>query len=466
MLAVSLLCSMFAMGVAATDYVSVPVDELEKKFVVDGNLDIWYLSDGDEQGEEDYNTYHYTTLDPYIKMNSAGNGVNFYPEYETAAQVWTAWDDDYIYIYAKVWDDEIVNWDPEGVHSFTTDSAYVDSVELWVDPDPNSQTHTYIYDANGKIMEELPKASADIKDGWWAQTEDPAQGDFQVRWLPGTKEVHGYHPVEKPGYGMNFRDWVNNPENFCYFTFEDEPVFVDGIFEDVYSGFGVEARFPRNDDKSNAYVINVAANNSAEEEFERYALATGAAWWQDYLRGWKVDFLEENPFFNQSAAQLAAKAENMMYTESYANVEGPAGKVVEAIDAMGTVGAGDRATVLPVAQSYVNLTALEKGYVNAKNFDKLAEAWEITGGGEWPEVGGEPTPDPDPTPDPTVTLGDVNGDGEIKANDALETLKAVVGKVILTADQEAAADVNKDGEVKANDALEILKKVVGKPTCF
>ena len=67
---------------------------------------------------------------------------------------------------------------------------------------------------------------------------------------------------------------------------------------------------------------------------------------------------------------------------------------------------------------------------------------------------------------PTYLLGDVNGDGEIKANDALEVLKAVVGKTVLDGTQTLAADVNKDGDVKANDALEILKKVVGKPTCF
>ncbi len=455
LLITSLLCSMFAMGVGAAGAPYFAVDQLEKKFVVDGNLDIWYLNDGDAQGEEDYNTYHYAALDPYVKMDGAGNGVNFYSEYETAAQVWTAWDDDYVYIYAKVWDDEIKNWDPEGEHAFTSDSAYVDSVELWFDPDPNSQTHNYTYDENGKIIAETPKLPGDITDGWWAQTQDPNQGDLQVRWLPGTKETHGYHPIEKPGYnGTNFTDWVNNRENFCYFTFENDPVFVDGICEEVSSGYGVEARFPRNNDKSNAYVINVAVNNSAEEEWERYALATGAAWWQDYLRGWKVDYLEQNPFFNQSAAQLQEKINNFVYTESYANVEGPAGQVVAAIDALGEVTAADREKVELVMQQYANLTVLEQGYVQSQNYDVLEAAWEIVSGGN-----------PD-DPEPTYTLGDINGDGEIKANDALEALKAVVGKVTLTETQELAGDVNKDGEVKANDALEILKKVVGKPTCF
>ncbi len=67
---------------------------------------------------------------------------------------------------------------------------------------------------------------------------------------------------------------------------------------------------------------------------------------------------------------------------------------------------------------------------------------------------------------PTYILGDINGDGEIKANDALEALKAVVGKADLTETQKLAGDVNKDGDVNAKDALEILKKIVGKPACF
>ena len=65
-----------------------------------------------------------------------------------------------------------------------------------------------------------------------------------------------------------------------------------------------------------------------------------------------------------------------------------------------------------------------------------------------------------------IKLGDVNGDGKIGADDALEVLKSVVGKVELTEDQVKAADVNKDGNVNAEDALEILKEVVGKDNCF
>ncbi len=65
---------------------------------------------------------------------------------------------------------------------------------------------------------------------------------------------------------------------------------------------------------------------------------------------------------------------------------------------------------------------------------------------------------------PTVTYGDLNGDDAVNAKDALEVLKASVGKIQLTEEQKTAADVNKDGQTNAKDALEILKFSVGKPS--
>ena len=76
-------------------------------------------------------------------------------------------------------------------------------------------------------------------------------------------------------------------------------------------------------------------------------------------------------------------------------------------------------------------------------------------------LGGENQPD-----DPVLALGDVNGDGQINAKDALEVLKQSVGKVTFTQQQKNAADVNRDEKIDAKDALEILKKTVGKPAVF
>ena len=62
----------------------------------------------------------------------------------------------------------------------------------------------------------------------------------------------------------------------------------------------------------------------------------------------------------------------------------------------------------------------------------------------------------------STIYGDVDGDGNVSAADALEVLKSVVGKVTLTDSQILAADVDGSGNVDAADALDILKKVVGK----
>lgn len=57
------------------------------------------------------------------------------------------------------------------------------------------------------------------------------------------------------------------------------------------------------------------------------------------------------------------------------------------------------------------------------------------------------------------TMGDVNKDGWINANDALQVLKHSVGINILI--DELAADMNADGYINAADALIILKTSVG-----
>ncbi len=61
-----------------------------------------------------------------------------------------------------------------------------------------------------------------------------------------------------------------------------------------------------------------------------------------------------------------------------------------------------------------------------------------------------------------IVYGDVDGNGEVAAGDALEVLKSVVGKTVLTTQQTVAADTDVSGKVDATDALNILKKVVGK----
>ncbi len=59
--------------------------------------------------------------------------------------------------------------------------------------------------------------------------------------------------------------------------------------------------------------------------------------------------------------------------------------------------------------------------------------------------------------EPEITLGDVNENGSVTAEDALMALQIATNKINPTDDQKSAADVDKNGDVTANDALLILQ---------
>ena len=61
-----------------------------------------------------------------------------------------------------------------------------------------------------------------------------------------------------------------------------------------------------------------------------------------------------------------------------------------------------------------------------------------------------------------VVMGDVDGDGNVTALDAVTILKAVIGEITLDSyETKVAADINGDGWVRADDAVELLKYVIG-----
>ena len=62
---------------------------------------------------------------------------------------------------------------------------------------------------------------------------------------------------------------------------------------------------------------------------------------------------------------------------------------------------------------------------------------------------------------PKGIIGDVDGDGQITANDALTILRASLGMENLTPDQTALADVDSDGSITSADALAVLRYSVG-----
>lgn len=88
----------------------------------------------------------------------------------------------------------------------------------------------------------------------------------------------------------------------------------------------------------------------------------------------------------------------------------------------------------------------------------------------------QPEPDPDPQPDPDpkptgatkigqtvdgVIIGDVDGDENITASDALMTLRASVDLAELNDTQAKAADIDEDNVVDSYDALMIIRNSVG-----
>ena len=62
---------------------------------------------------------------------------------------------------------------------------------------------------------------------------------------------------------------------------------------------------------------------------------------------------------------------------------------------------------------------------------------------------------------PIGALGDVDGDGDITANDALTILRASIGLAKLSPDETKLADADGDGSITANDALAVLRYSVG-----
>lgn len=63
-------------------------------------------------------------------------------------------------------------------------------------------------------------------------------------------------------------------------------------------------------------------------------------------------------------------------------------------------------------------------------------------------------------------LGDVDGDGNVTANDALQALQAATGKITLNNDSAASANADGDDKITAGDALTVLQFATKKITDF
>ena len=429
----------------AVTFATSAVADVEKKFVVDGNLDVWYMS-AEETPEDDLNYYHFTSLDPYNKDPDNGHGVSFFDGAETAAEVYMAYDNDYVYVFVKCWDDDIAR------HEIDTGdvSERSDSIEVWFDPDPNSQT----MNPDGTEQEKMPGGGfPNFSDC----TADPEQGDVRFRMRASDLEVGDMHNAAKPPYGgESYHLFFKRTENVRGFYFENEPREVPNG-ETVSSGYGLEARFPRYDvTGGNAFRVNVAINNrcNGDDVETWYALAMGASWWLDYATANEVGYAEENPFFAQDVS-----GQSVYYTDNGYNAAGMA--VKDAIAQLpSNVTVLEKAQVQAAIDGYNALDDFQKGYVQARNFEVLKAAADKLG-----LKLDEGTTEPEP-PAPQVKLGDINGDKEINAKDALLALRIAVNKYEANETELAAADVNKDEVINAKDALEMLKFAVGKPSCI
>jgi hypothetical protein len=61
-----------------------------------------------------------------------------------------------------------------------------------------------------------------------------------------------------------------------------------------------------------------------------------------------------------------------------------------------------------------------------------------------------------------MRLGDLDGDGEVSAKDAMFAMRIAMGKTTPTEQQQEVADVNEDGEVNLDDVMDILHDVVNR----
>ncbi len=437
-LVVAVLLSVFSV------YIPTVSAATEKQFVVDGNLDVWYLSN-DENPSNDFNYYHYLSMDAYNKDPDNGHGVNFFDGAETAAEVYMAYDDTYVYVYVKCWDDDIARH-PEDVNDVSERS---DSIEIWFDPDPYSQVRNPDGSEQEKINGEFPS---------FAQCcADPEQGDIHLRMRASDFAVGDMHNSAKPPYGgESYHLFFQRTENLRGFYFANEPVEAPNG-EIVSSGYGLEARIPRYDvTGGNSFRVNVACNNRCGDVTEWYALAMGNSWWLNYATANEIEYATENPFFAQDVS-----GQSLYYTDNAYNAAGMA--VRDAINELpDTVTVSEKDQIQAIIDQYNALDDVQKGYVKARNYNDLKNAANAVG----LEFDGNVVNPPEPPAPPVDTrdLGNVNNDDKIDAKDALLVLRISVDKYTATEEEETAADVNKDDTINAKDALEILKYSVGKPS--
>ncbi len=312
-------------------------------FVVDGKLDSMYdNADGSHRTGWYFNSAWsaYPGLEAYYSESSHHSGdvnqayyngnANFALTYQPLADVlasgvnsakaqhamelWVAYDHDYVYLFAKIYDnDYYLN---RGTYIGGNNSDYF---SVYWDPDPKSRENIDYSQYPDIFTEDVLVSN---REQQFNNHDDVlTQGDAEAKFFPADErpKVNGIYAEcntagEKIGYGsgsmydyfysQNDCQNAENP-NAVFFEFKGD---INGNAKDTLGGYGYEIRLPRNNsyyDTKNGnpyFKLSVAAASfDTEYEDEQMTLAFGQSFWlwYDSMLSFELDD-ENNPFVNET----------------------------------------------------------------------------------------------------------------------------------------------------------------------
>ena len=263
------------------------------------------------KGDEDY-ALSYQSLNRAIT-----NGVDA-DKAQLATEVYVAYDHDYVYVYAKLYDnDYYLNG---GVYNGGNHSDYFG---IFWDPDPKSYENVE-YGEYPEIFTDTV-INTNSENNLTYQKTVPTHGEAEVKLFP-YKDGNGKNHMEcqpatsKIGYGSGkdvvqgtvydyFKQQGANADtekpNCVFFEFKED---INGVVsqvngKDVMAGYGFEFRLPRNDsyydtiDGKPYFKLSIAATSYNETFSDQMTLAFGQAYWlwYDSMMSFPLDD-ENSPF--------------------------------------------------------------------------------------------------------------------------------------------------------------------------
>jgi len=318
-----------------SDYADYYIDNTWQQyggFVVDGELDSfyqkidgWYFNstdakysleayysnsdrhDGDATGLYKGNATYAQTYQPLAQaINSLDAN-----KCQIALEMYVAYDHDYVYVYAKVFDNDYY----QGAKYTTANCS--DHFGIFWDPDPLSYTNTDQddYEAHSEVFytnnNELVSNPFELNYQKYIST----QGEMEVKFYPAKAQATptiaeiGAIPAssKKIGYGNGtITDFHSNVSNYfvnqgiyanaqgknyamvdMYEDMDGNPVVKDG--QNIKTGYIVETRLPRNDNYftnpngNPVFAMNIAAANFASDyNNDQMSISFSKPWWLKY----------------------------------------------------------------------------------------------------------------------------------------------------------------------------------------